>query len=151
MNVRIEDNAVRFRISPQELARLNDEGRLESAVQLYTEDGGALEGEFIYALAVEREFGATRCHIEPSFILFILHPGDLALLMNAMAGHCARDSTSVERQTEDFTRNLQQPLVGLRIGLPNEYFAAGLDPVVTCASGFGADKFQPSQPNSVSA
>lgn len=80
MNVRIEDNAVRFRISPQELARLNDEGRLESAVQLYTEDGGALEGEFIYALAVEREFGATRCHIEPSFILFILHPGDLALL-----------------------------------------------------------------------
>lgn len=80
MNIRIEDNAVRFRISPQELARLNDEGRLESAVQLYTEDGAALEGEFIYALAVEREFGATRCRIEPSFILFILHPGDLAIL-----------------------------------------------------------------------
>jgi hypothetical protein len=80
VNVRIEDNTVRFRISPEELARLNDEGRLESAVQLYTEDGGALEGEFIYALAVEREFGATRCHIEPSFILFILHPGDLAIL-----------------------------------------------------------------------
>jgi len=80
VNVRIEDNTVRFRISPEELARLNDEGRLESAVQLYTEDGGILEGEFIYALAVEREFGATRCHIEPSFILFILHPGDLAIL-----------------------------------------------------------------------
>ena len=80
MNIRIEDNSVRFRISPEELTRLNDEGRLESAVQLYTEDGGALEGEFIYALAVEREFGATRCHIDPSFILFILHPGDLALL-----------------------------------------------------------------------
>ena len=59
-----------------------------------------------------------------------LTAGDLALLMNAMAGHCARDSTSVERQTEDFTRNLQQPLGGLRIGLPNEYFAAGLDPAL---------------------
>lgn len=80
MNVRIENNSVRFRISPEELARLNKEGRLESAVQLYTEDGGILEGEFIYALAVEREFGATRCQIDPSFILFILHPGDLALL-----------------------------------------------------------------------
>lgn len=80
MNVRIEDNYVRFRISPEELDRLNEEGRLESAVQLYTEDGAALEGEFIYALAVEREYGATRCRIEPSFILFILHPGDLALL-----------------------------------------------------------------------
>ena len=80
MNVRIEDHSVRFRISAEELARLNEEGRLESAVQLYTEDGGALEGEFIYALAVEREYGPTRCRIEPSFILFILHPGDLALL-----------------------------------------------------------------------
>lgn len=80
MNVRIENNSVRFRISPEELERLNVEGRLESAVQLYTEDGSALEGEFIYALAVEREYGATRCRIEPSFILFILHPGDLDLL-----------------------------------------------------------------------
>lgn len=80
MNIRIEDNSIRFRISPEELDRLNEEGRLESAVQLYTEDGGALEGEFIYALAVEHEYGPTRCRIEPSFILFILHPGDLALL-----------------------------------------------------------------------
>jgi hypothetical protein len=80
MKLRIEDNSVRFRISSEELERLNEEGRLESAVQLYTEDGRMLEGEFIYALAVEREFGATRCQIDPSFILFILHPGDLALL-----------------------------------------------------------------------
>lgn len=80
MNIRIENNAVRFRITPEELERLNREGRLEAAVQLYTEDRGTLEGEFIYALAVEREFGATRCRIHPSFILFVLHEGDLAIL-----------------------------------------------------------------------
>ncbi len=109
MNVRIEDNTVRFRISPQELARLNDEGRLESAVQLYTEDGGSLEGEFIYALAVEREFGATRCRIEPSFILFILHPGDLALL-NAQPEEGfvhTRDSVGPNGESHHFTARVE--------------------------------------------
>jgi aspartyl-tRNA(Asn)/glutamyl-tRNA(Gln) amidotransferase subunit A len=51
---------------------------------------------------------------------------DCALLMNVMAGFDARDSTSLERPVEDYTRDLQQPLAGLRIGLPREYFAEGL-------------------------
>lgn len=80
MKLRIEDNSIRFRITPEELARLNDEGRVESATQIHSEDGGRLEGEFIYALAVDLQGGATQCRIEPSFILFILHPDDLALL-----------------------------------------------------------------------
>ena len=46
---------------------------------------------------------------------------DLALLMNVMAGSDPRDSTSVERAPEDFTRQLAQPLAGLRIGLPREF------------------------------
>ncbi len=58
---------------------------------------------------------------------------DCALLMNAMAGHCARDSTSVERADEDYTRLLDAPLAGLRIGLPTEYFADGLDTGVRAA------------------
>jgi len=53
--------------------------------------------------------------------------GDLALLMNAMAGFDARDSTSLERPAEDYTRSLHDPLQGLRIGLPKEYFADGVD------------------------
>ncbi len=52
---------------------------------------------------------------------------DLALLLNVMAGFDERDSTSLERAPEDYTRLLGQPLAGLRIGLPKEYFAAGLD------------------------
>jgi len=55
---------------------------------------------------------------------------DLALLMNAMAGHDTRDSTSIERPAEDYTRSLGHSLAGLRIGLPREYFAAGVEPDV---------------------
>jgi len=52
---------------------------------------------------------------------------DLALLMNAMAGFDARDSTSLERPAEDYARELGTSLAGLRIGLPKEYFAEGVD------------------------
>jgi aspartyl-tRNA(Asn)/glutamyl-tRNA(Gln) amidotransferase subunit A len=55
---------------------------------------------------------------------------DLALLMNAMAGFDARDSTSLERPAEDYCRELGMSLSGLRIGLPKEYFAEGVDPDV---------------------
>ena len=52
---------------------------------------------------------------------------DCALLMNAMAGFDEKDSTSIERDTEDYTAELDKPLDGLRIGLPKEYFGDGLD------------------------
>jgi len=55
---------------------------------------------------------------------------DLALLMNAMAGFDARDSTSLERPPEDYGRELNLDLAGLRIGLPKEYFGEGLEPGV---------------------
>ena len=55
---------------------------------------------------------------------------DLARMLNVMAGHDARDSTSVERPREDYTRSLESPLKGLRIGLPAEYFGAGVEPEV---------------------
>jgi aspartyl-tRNA(Asn)/glutamyl-tRNA(Gln) amidotransferase subunit A len=51
---------------------------------------------------------------------------DCALLLNAMSGFDAKDSTSIERPTEDFTRDLDLPLTGLRIGVPREFFGAGL-------------------------
>jgi aspartyl-tRNA(Asn)/glutamyl-tRNA(Gln) amidotransferase subunit A len=57
---------------------------------------------------------------------------DCALMMNVMAGFDERDSTSLNHPKEDYTRGLanmqgDQPLKGLRIGLPKEYFAEGLD------------------------
>lgn len=47
---------------------------------------------------------------------------DCAILLNSMASFDERDSTSLEREKEDFTRDLNQPLKGLKIGLPKEYF-----------------------------
>jgi aspartyl-tRNA(Asn)/glutamyl-tRNA(Gln) amidotransferase subunit A len=55
---------------------------------------------------------------------------DLALLMNAMAGFDPRDSTSVERPKEDYTRFLEKEIRGLKIGLPSEYFGEGIEPGV---------------------
>ncbi|SDT90137.1 aspartyl/glutamyl-tRNA(Asn/Gln) amidotransferase subunit A [Pseudomonas pohangensis] len=52
---------------------------------------------------------------------------DCALLLQAMAGFDPKDSTSVEQPVDDYLANLNQPLNGLRIGLPKEYFSAGLD------------------------
>ncbi|TXT27137.1 MAG: aspartyl-tRNA(Asn)/glutamyl-tRNA (Gln) amidotransferase subunit A [Gallionellaceae bacterium] len=51
---------------------------------------------------------------------------DLALLLNVMAGFDERDSTSLQREREDYARDLAKPLNGLRIGLPKEFFAEGL-------------------------
>jgi aspartyl-tRNA(Asn)/glutamyl-tRNA(Gln) amidotransferase subunit A len=63
---------------------------------------------------------------------------DCALLLNHMAGFDERDSTSVERPAEDFTRDLSAassslPLAGLRIGLPKEFFGPGTSPDVETA------------------
>ena len=57
---------------------------------------------------------------------------DLAMLLNTMAGFDERDSTSLQRDKEDYARDLDKqmdggkPLNGLRIGLPKEFFAAGM-------------------------
>ncbi|MBC7489295.1 MAG: Asp-tRNA(Asn)/Glu-tRNA(Gln) amidotransferase subunit GatA [Glaciimonas sp.] len=51
---------------------------------------------------------------------------DCALLLNAMVGFDSRDSTSLQRQKEDFTHNLNNDIKGLRIGIPREYFSSGL-------------------------
>ena len=69
---------------------------------------------------------------------------DCATLLNAMHGFDERDSTSLQREREDFTRLLgqpfsseaseSQPLKGLRIGMPSEFYGAGLDAEVKAAT-----------------
>ncbi|WP_293008266.1 Asp-tRNA(Asn)/Glu-tRNA(Gln) amidotransferase subunit GatA [Nitrosomonas sp.] len=58
---------------------------------------------------------------------------DLALLLNVMTGFDLRDSTSLQRDAEDYAQDLQKPLAGLRIGLPKEYFAEGMSQEVARA------------------
>ena len=52
---------------------------------------------------------------------------DAALVMNAIAGHDERDSTSINRTVPDYTQALVNDLKGMKFGLPKEYFAKGLD------------------------
>ncbi|HEX6528916.1 MAG TPA: Asp-tRNA(Asn)/Glu-tRNA(Gln) amidotransferase subunit GatA [Burkholderiales bacterium] len=66
---------------------------------------------------------------------------DLALLMNVMAGHDARDSTSVRRPKEDYSK-FDVSLGGLRIGIPREYFGDGLEPGVRQAVEAAVDWFK---------
>jgi aspartyl-tRNA(Asn)/glutamyl-tRNA(Gln) amidotransferase subunit A len=55
---------------------------------------------------------------------------DAALLLQAVAGFDERDSTSVELPVPDYASSLAQPLRGLRIGVLQEFFDRGLDPVI---------------------
>ncbi|MGD8547218.1 MAG: Asp-tRNA(Asn)/Glu-tRNA(Gln) amidotransferase subunit GatA [Thiohalophilus sp.] len=52
---------------------------------------------------------------------------DAALLMNVMAGHDERDSTSLDKPVPDYTAELGNELKGLKIGLIKEHFEKGLD------------------------
>jgi aspartyl-tRNA(Asn)/glutamyl-tRNA(Gln) amidotransferase subunit A len=64
---------------------------------------------------------------------------DCALVLNAMVGHDAKDSTSISRPAEDFSAKMGQPLrggdsakplTGMKVGLPVEFFGNGLSPDV---------------------
>jgi len=55
---------------------------------------------------------------------------DSALILNHLTGHDIFDSTTINLGSEDFTQNLGQDLKGLRVGVPKEFFSAGLDPEV---------------------
>jgi len=59
---------------------------------------------------------------------------DAALLLEAIAGHDQRDSTSLDEPVPAYTATVNQPLAGLRIGVAKEHFAAGLDAEVEQAT-----------------
>jgi aspartyl-tRNA(Asn)/glutamyl-tRNA(Gln) amidotransferase subunit A len=58
---------------------------------------------------------------------------ECALLLGAMAGHDALDSTSLDQPVPDYVSALNDDLAGLKIGLPREYFGEGLDAEVGTA------------------
>ncbi|NOS89370.1 MAG: Asp-tRNA(Asn)/Glu-tRNA(Gln) amidotransferase subunit GatA [Methylococcaceae bacterium] len=55
---------------------------------------------------------------------------DAAIMLQAMAGFDAKDSTSVDVPVPDYCAGLNAPLTGLTIGLPKEFFGEGLDPAI---------------------
>jgi aspartyl-tRNA(Asn)/glutamyl-tRNA(Gln) amidotransferase subunit A len=55
---------------------------------------------------------------------------DAAMMLNVMAGFDPKDSTSAEKPVSDYTASLNQPLKGLKIGLPKEFFSNDLNPQI---------------------
>ncbi|RPH64268.1 MAG: Asp-tRNA(Asn)/Glu-tRNA(Gln) amidotransferase subunit GatA [Burkholderiales bacterium] len=67
---------------------------------------------------------------------------DCATVLGAMAGFDPRDSTSVDRPQEQFGRDLAQPIDGLRIGVPREFFGDGLSADVRTAVDAALQQFR---------
>ena len=74
-------------------------------------------------------FGSSLDQVGP----FARTVSDAAALLSVIAGHDPRDSTSVPRPVPDYRAALTGDIRGLRIGVPTEYFGAGLDPQVRAA------------------
>ncbi|MCF6217526.1 MAG: Asp-tRNA(Asn)/Glu-tRNA(Gln) amidotransferase subunit GatA [Gammaproteobacteria bacterium] len=67
---------------------------------------------------------------------------DAAIMLNTMAGFDARDSTCLDKPVPDYTANLNNSLQGLKIGLPKEYFAEGLDSAMATAIDAAIKEYQ---------
>jgi aspartyl-tRNA(Asn)/glutamyl-tRNA(Gln) amidotransferase subunit A len=59
---------------------------------------------------------------------------DLALVLQAIAGHDPRDGTSAQEPVPDYSAALTGDLRGLRVGVPREYFVEGMEPGVEAAT-----------------
>jgi aspartyl-tRNA(Asn)/glutamyl-tRNA(Gln) amidotransferase subunit A len=68
-------------------------------------------------------FGSSLDQVGP----FAHSVADVAVLLEVIAGHDGRDSTSVDRPVPTYSQTVEQPLTGLTIGVPREYAGEGLD------------------------
>ena len=59
---------------------------------------------------------------------------DAAIILNVIAGYDPQDSSSSNRNVEDYTKSLNEVVIGIRIGIPREYFFDMLDPDIEQAN-----------------
>ena len=67
---------------------------------------------------------------------------DNALMLNAISGHDSRDFTSSSKEVPDFTKGIDEGVKGMRIAVPKEYFAEGVDANVQQAVKDAIKKFE---------
>ena len=67
---------------------------------------------------------------------------DSALLLNIIAGHDKKDTTSVEKEKIDYTKCLKNDVKGLKIGVPKEFFAEGINKEVKEALEKAMEKYK---------
>ena len=67
---------------------------------------------------------------------------DCGLLLNLLAGHDPKDSTSLKQALPDMTSTLNQSIKGLTLGIPEEYLSKDCDPAIADAISRVADQLQ---------
>ena len=76
---------------------------------------------------------------------FAANVRDAATMLGVIAGHDPMDATSSLTPVPDYAVESDRPVEGLRIGVPDEYFAEGLDPEVRTAIESGIEDLQGSR------
>ncbi len=107
----------------------------EAVLALGTDTGGSIRQPASYCgiVGLKPTYGAVSRYGVVAFASSLDQVGpmartveDTALLFSALCGHDKRDATSVNRAYPDFTALLGKGVKGLRIGIPKEYFGAGV-------------------------
>ena len=111
----------------------------EAAVSLGTDTGGSIRqpAALCGLVGVKPTYGRVSRYGLIAFASSLDQVGpfthdvaDAALLLEVIAGHDPRDSTCVDQPVPDYTKSLNNPVKGLRVGIPKEFFDDGLDPEV---------------------
>ncbi|MBI2204335.1 MAG: Asp-tRNA(Asn)/Glu-tRNA(Gln) amidotransferase subunit GatA [Candidatus Rokubacteria bacterium] len=106
---------------------------------LGTDTGGSIRqpGAFCGVVGLKPTYGRVSRYGVIAFASSLDHPGpltrdvrDCALVLRAIAGVDPHDATSVDEPVPDYAALLDQGVRGLRLGVPREYFAEGLDPEI---------------------
>ncbi len=102
-----------------------------------TDTGGSIRqpAAFCGVVGLKPTYGRISRFGLVAFASSLDHPGpfgldvtDTALLLGAVAGHDPLDATSIPDAVPDYTTDLARGVRGLRLGVPDEYFIAGMDP-----------------------
>ena len=73
---------------------------------------------------------------------FATNVRDIATVLQIIAGRDANDSTSTTAAVPDYSAEVEKPVNGLRIGIPKEYFGAGMDPEVRKKIEAGIEQYR---------
>ena len=110
-----------------------------AAGSLGTDTGGSIRqpAAFCGVVGLKPTYGRVSRYGLVAFASSLDHPGpfgldvtDTALLLGAIAGHDPMDATSIDAPVPDYAAGLERDVRGLRLGVPDEYFIAGMDPEV---------------------
>ena len=67
---------------------------------------------------------------------------DCATLLNVIAGHDEKDTTSVDVGPKDYTKSLQKDVKGMKIGIPKEFYGDGINPEVKASLEAAIEKYR---------